>query len=275
MNKDTLRKIKFQAMLLARHSGMFESHSDYCKFIILGKGRSGSNFLRGLLNSHSQVITFGELFRDPQQIGWGRSDYQKYLHSPELVALMQNNPSGFLESRVFSKFPKSVSAVGFKIFYQHAHGDSRETVWTFLKDRKDIKVIHLKRDNLLKRLVSLKKAFETNSWKKGISTDQSKSLQISLTYEECLQEFIKIKDAQTKYDDLFQDHPKIELIYEKLASDHAKEIKRVQEFLNISTEPLQPSTYKQGHQPLSRSISNYFELKDKFQGTSWETFFED
>lgn len=275
MNKETLRKIKFQATILARDYGILESHSNYCKFIILGKGRSGSNFLRGLLDDHSQVFTFGELFRDPQRIGWGRSDYRKYLHSSKLISLTQNDPNEFLENRVFRKFPKNISAVGFKIFYHHAQKDGREAVWTFLKDSKDIKVIHLKRENILKRLLSLRKAFITNSWKTGTPTFQSPETKILLTYEECLQEFIELKETQAKYDELFKDHPVLELVYEDLASDRNKEMKRVQAFLGIRAEPLQPSTYKQSHKPLSESISNYFELKEKFQGTPWETFFED
>ncbi len=261
--------------MLARDLGVSDSHSDYCKFIILGKGRSGSNFLRSLLDSHGQILTFGEIFRRPGEIGWGRSDYNKYFQSPKLVTLMRNESPEFIEKKVFGKFPRKISAVGFKIFYQHAHGDAREAAWTFLKNEKDLKVIHLKRRNILKRLVSYKKALVTNEWKVGRTDQKKEKIKVSLTYEECLQEFLRITADQEKYDDFFKNHPKIELIYENLSSDRDKEMKRVQSFLGVDDKPLKPSTRKQSYQPLSDSISNYFELKEKFGGTPWESFFED
>jgi hypothetical protein len=44
-------------------------HRDYTRFIILGRSRSGSNYLRGLLNSHRRIVAFGELFRSDEAIG--------------------------------------------------------------------------------------------------------------------------------------------------------------------------------------------------------------
>ena len=52
-------------------------------------------------------------------------------------------------------------------------------------------------------------------------------------------------------------------------------MKRVQDFLGVQYETVKPSTYKQSHQSLSDSISNYWGLKERFTGTPWEEFFED
>jgi len=51
-------------------------------------------------------------------------------------------------------------------------------------------------------------------------------------------------------------------------------MKRIQEFLGVDYEAVQPATYKQSRLPLAVAISNYAELKERFNGTPWEMFFE-
>jgi hypothetical protein len=64
---------------------------EYKRFIILGEGRSGSNFLRGLLNSHPGILVFGELFRFLDSIGWEFPEYDRFLQTRRLVALSQGD----------------------------------------------------------------------------------------------------------------------------------------------------------------------------------------
>lgn len=265
---------RFHFNNLALDLGIQEGHSDYCKFVILGRARSGSNFLRGLLNSHSQIITFGELFRSYDSIGWEFPDHDQYLQYRSLISLMQNDPVRFLEKKVFKKFPKQISAAGFKLFYYHAQDDFRKILWSYLKDQKDLKIIHLTRNNTLRIVLSLKKAFKTDKWT-NISGDAEEKLAISLDYEECLKEFIWSHEVKKQYDTYFENHPMIEVFYENLCNNYEGEIKRIQKFLGVPYETVKPSTFKQSTEPLSESISNYFELKEKFKGTPWEKHFED
>ncbi|MFC2023143.1 hypothetical protein ACFLT5_00195 [Chloroflexota bacterium] len=103
----------------ARVKGIASGHLDYERFIILGQERTGSNFLKDLLNSHSQIIASGELFQSFDVIHW---EYGFHRMDPprRLLVAFQDDPVGFLESYVFAKFPKRISAVGFKLFYAHA-----------------------------------------------------------------------------------------------------------------------------------------------------------
>ena len=70
-------------------------HSDYERFIVLGIARTGSTLLVELLNAHSQVMAFGELFRSPEAIGWDVPPFINY-QSPRMTALHCNDPVGFL-----------------------------------------------------------------------------------------------------------------------------------------------------------------------------------
>lgn len=264
----------FHSKKLALDLGILDGHLNYCRFVILGRARSGSNYLRGLLNAHSQIVTFGELFRSCDSIGWEYPGYDQYLQSRKLKSLMQNDPCRFLEKKVFRKFPKQILAVGFKLFYYHAQDDARKAVWPFLKDQKNLKIIHLTRNNTLRLILSLKKAFLTNRWT-NITGDEEKEIVISLDYDECLKEFTWSQEIKKQYDDYFEGHHKIDVFYENLSNHCESEMKRIQEFLGIQYEGVKPSTFMQSNQPLSESISNYFELKETFKDTPWEEFFED
>jgi len=264
----------FHLKSLALAFGLLGGHSDYHRFIILGMGRSGSNFLRGLLNSHSQIVAFGELFRFYDSIGWEFSDYDEYLQYRGLKSLMQRDPIRFLEKKVFGKFSKLTSAVGFKIFYYHAIDYSREIVWTYLRDQEDLKIIHLKRNNTLEVVLSEEKANMTNRWT-NITGEEEEKFSVPLDYEECLQAFIRAEAEKRQHDIFFKDNDKIDVYYEDLTRDYGTEMKRIQEFLGVNYEVVRPSTYKQSNLSISEAISNYLELKEKFKDTPWEKFFED
>lgn len=266
--------VQFHLKNLAFDLGIFGRRSDYRRFIILGRGRTGSNFLRGLLNSHSQIVTFGELFRFYDSIGWEFPLYDRYWQDPGLITLMQNDPVGFLEKKVFRKFPKQVGAVGFKLFYYHAQEDSRRAVWTFLRDCKDIRIIHLKRNNTLRMILSEKKAFKTDSWTNTTGIEEEK-FTVAIDYEECLRRFKHEQEVAGEFERFFQWHPKLTVIYEHLSSDYREAMRSVQEFLGVSYETVKPSTYKQSKQLLAEAIVNYSELKGKFRNTPWEVFFEE
>lgn len=246
-------------------------HSAYTKFIILGRSRVGSNFLRGLLNAHPQIAAYGEIFRDVKAMDW---DHLGYFQSPKMMTMLQNEPVKFLEEKVFGKYPRSTAAVGFKIFYYHARNGGEAPVWSFLRNMKDLRVIHLKRRNILKTHLSRQKAAVTDSW---VNTSRSKGTQpaIQLDYAACLEDFSRTRAWEEEYDRLFADHAKIEVVYEELAGNYQAEMTRLQEFLGVNIETVAPATYRQSSQPLAQAIANYAELKEQFAGTPWAEFFTD
>jgi LPS sulfotransferase NodH len=266
--------VLFHLSLFLYKTGLTGGQKKYRRFIILTTARSGSNFLLGMLNSHTQVLAFGELFREKKNIGWDLDPYDRYLQSDRLKKLAQRDPVAFIENKVFRNFPAVKKAVGFKIFYYHAQDESMRHLWRFLRDQNDINVIHLKRMNTLKTMLSLKKAFLTNKWTQT-SIEKEERSSISLDYEECLENFNWTQQTQKKYDKFFQNHPKLDITYEDLSNNVDREMERIQKFLGIDYEICTPATIKQSNQTLSQAISNYPELKARFKNTPWEPFFED
>lgn len=251
--------------------GILPGHRDYTNFIILCSGRTGSNFLLGLLNSHSRVVAFGEIFQNPPIIGWS---LQGYSQSKRAVEQFNNLPVDFLEERVFKKFPLHIRAVGFKIFYYHAQKDPYKQVWDYLINKNDLRIIHNKRRNILRTYLSTQLAFLHNVWV-NTSGENVYYPPITLNYEKCLEAFIQIREWELKYDQLFHKHEIYNAYYEELSKDYLREMDKIQDFLRLNIEITRPQTFKQSRAPLTRAIENYHELKERFLGSPWEAFFEE
>lgn len=256
---------------LALDLGVTAGSSTYTKFIVLGRSRVGSNFLVSLLDSHSHVRALGELLRDPAN----RSvDIPPSLQSIPLLVSTPTDPVRFLQRALFRTYPEHIAAVGFKVFYYHAQGEAWKPVWTYLREQQAIRVIHLKRRNILKTHLSRKRAALSDQW---VNTNghRESSGAVELSYDECLTAFTTTRAWEEQYDQLFADHPKLELWYEQLEQDVVGEMERVQHFLGVVPEPLTAATHKQSTQPLATAIANYHALKAQFQDTPWAAFFEE
>jgi LPS sulfotransferase NodH len=266
----TIAWIRKQALDLGLYG-----QSDYTPFIIMCRSRVGSNLLRGLLDAHQQVAIYGEIFRDSRSFDW---DHIGYFQSRRMHALMQQDPVSFVDRRVFGRYPGFVRAVGFKLFYYHARAGAESSVWSYLRDRPNVKVIHLRRRNLLETHLSRKRAALTGRWVEtsngnGRSGGLDHHGAIRLDYQECLADFAQTRSWEEECGRYFSGHTTLEVQYETLASNPSAEAERIQTFLNVDVISVRPATVKQKSRPLSGAIANYAELKDQFSGTSWAEFF--
>jgi LPS sulfotransferase NodH len=258
-------------MVLRRRAldlGLF-GRSDYTPFIVLGRSRVGSNLLRSLLNDHPQIVAFGEVFRDVNELDW---DHVGYFQTDSARELIQQDPVRFIERRLLGRYPKAVRAVGFKLFYYHARTGAQAGVWPWLVGRRDIRVIHLKRGNLLQTHVSRKRAALTGQWV-NTSGAPDRTVTLELDVDEMLRDFEQTRAWEADADETFAEHPLLQVQYEQLASNFASEARRLSEFLSVEPRDVRPSTFQQSTQPLSATIANYHELKARVAGTPWSTFF--
>jgi hypothetical protein len=223
------------------------------------------------LNAHPQALAFGELFRTPDAIGWDVPPYADFT-SKELLRLYQDEPCRFLETVVFRRWPSWKRAVGFKIFYYHARQAPHSQVWSYLAQRDDILVVHVKRRNVLAQYLSLKLAHDTSLWH-GAPSGPRGERPLALDVEGCRQHFAWVRAAEKETDAWFSGHRVLQVEYEGLAHDPAVELARVQEFLGLAPGPLAVRTVRQRSAPLSQAIANYEELKAAFADTEWSTFF--
>lgn len=226
---------------------------NYIPFIVLSRSRTGSNLLISFLDSHPNIYARDEVF------GW--------LHG--------KTPRQALEE-FYCRQPPYIKAAGCKIFYYHPQDEDSGEIWKRLMDMRKLRVIHLKRDNILRTLLSRKIAGRQDTWKDTQSeSNLTKKKWVFFTFNELKQGFEQTRHWEIEYQNLFSSHPMINISYEDLIRNPENEFKRITDFLFVSAWIPQTSLKKQNPEPASRLIVNYEELKNAFAGTKWERFFED
>ena len=143
------------------------------KFVILVKGRCGSNMLLHMLRQHPQVdLSAYEAFSDQEGARGNR------------LSLQESDDGGaYAREAIYGVYPEGITTVGFKLGYRHAQSGPNALVWDYISGN-DVKVIHLNRSNILDWTLSDEMAYKQNKW---ISTDRCdgtyERIPIEITFE--------------------------------------------------------------------------------------------
>lgn len=259
------------------------------KFILLGYGRTGSTLLSLALREHYHVRMYEEIFNEAEEerrrsllagyrvcqtngIGYqeeeGRSEF--YRNGEDAARFVREEV--FYERRC-----QEPLAVGFKIFYNQARQDrNAKKVWNYLIENKDIRVIHLTRNNLLECLLSLEIAFRTNEWTspEGATVKRAQLPPFRLDPKTCESYFHELFVSREWAKLSFREHKTLSLEYEKdLCHDFQSTMTRVQDFLGVPRWHTEQPLAKQAKRTPREQISNYTELKEHFHCTLFEEFF--
>lgn len=244
----------------------------YQPFVILGTARTGSTMLWGYLNSHPDILCLRGVYGSKNKINFGKyyGELPEEYHSSELIKLRNERPIEFLENYVWKEYSRSFKAVGFKYFYDHdRHLSNKEEVISYFKANKAIKILHLKRDNLLATLFSYKRALAQQQWTKA-NTD----FRASITVQECNDYFQQILESQNQFDKLFSDRT-LQVSYDNLLKATEQALQEVLGFIGVKAISLTTETNKNIEIKLSDCITNYTELKTHFKSTDYAKYFNE
>lgn len=239
------------------------------KFVIIGAPRTGSNLLMSLLNSHPNCICYGEIFTNLKVGSW---DIPFSLRKIGDINLKENNPVGYLESRIYSGYPEEIKSAGFKLFYHHARKENEKTVWDYLKGESSIKKIHLLRDNYLEIYLSHISAKKNGQF---VDTwDRSKTIErIKLDVIDCENYFKNLEENIESTREFFSPEGLIEIKYEELVNHRQSVLDVLLSKLNLDRLKLSPKTYRQNYVPVEKRLENYNEMKEYFSDSKWSKFF--
>jgi len=219
------------------------------KFIILSRGRTGSNMLATALNSHPEIYCRGECFRE----------YKK----------RETNAKKELNKTFEKELPEKIKARGSKLFYYHTKNtplakkpEKDNLVWKYIKEN-DVAVIHLKRRDKIKMYVSAQIASRTRyvaKCEQELIDKSKKPIKINV---DVLKDWIeKTKKMEEWGDEWIKNNPSIEVYYKDLVNKWEEKSGMIQEFLWVDYKDISPSTLKQNREPLSFLIKNYDEIKE-------------
>lgn len=255
MNRELVNKWK---MLIKDCSSIFSNfyyflfgHKNYGKFVVVTKSRSGSNYLKSLLNNHPEIESEGELFRRL----YGRNSFSFW-------------------NRNFSFKKHSIRMVGFKLFYYHPLDTNDRSVWDFIKLDTSIKLIHLRRQNLLEMYVSQELANKSNVWSSKDKQVQKIDNRIEIDYEDFIKYCEEIRYWENSFLENFSSHSILEISYEELIKDTNLNVIRIFDFLNVKPVLVSSDFKKQNRNSISSLIINFEIFESRLKESSWSYLLE-
>jgi len=229
----------FGEKLISKIQNIF-GNKKYRKFVVITRSRTGSNLFMSLLSSHPNINAHGEIFSE--------------LHNQSCQKIWRNT---FVNKHRWIKY------VGFKIFYHHPLDSIDKNVWQYLEQDNSIKIIHLKRENILRAHISDLIAQKTNKWTKDdLQNTSIENRKINVNIDECLNMFDKVKRWEKKTYECFQNHPYIELTYEELTSNLEYEMSEIFNFLKIKNKNVYSKLKKQNPEKTEELVLNFKDLKN-------------
>ena len=251
--------------------GLVPGQRRYNRFVIVCLPRTGSSMLRSLLNSHRQVIAFGELFNSDTPMNWALAGYSK--RGPA-ARLHRRDPVLFLKRAVYGCYPRGIGAVGFKLIYDQAREDGRRHLWRYLQTDRDIGIVHLIRRNILRSYLSLQVARKFDHWIR-IRGRPHGGHRLRLEGGQTVAALAQMASQIAAMRSFFDPGRTIEVFYEDLCRQREAQLRRIQSFLGVAELDLRPALHKLPCVPLSRAIANYTELRQALRGSPWEPFLEE
>jgi len=218
--------------------------------------------LRMMLDAHPDIRCYGEVITLKGAPNLGKCGKTQEELNQSLAA----DPIRFLYEHVWGGAHHL--AIGCKIKYRQLE-EQFPGVLNAIQADKSIKIVHLRRKNLLKRYVSnqlaasqktptviLRGREETNKGRQRIAIDLAK----------CLADIEHIKKSEQDFIKYFADHPVFEVFYEDLTTPDSQDLFEMQAFLGVNPIDIQPKTTKVNSNNLADVVENYEQIRNKLMG---------
>lgn len=238
-----------------------------------------------MLESHPSVVCQSEVFNSDD---------------PDLPFRLTVSSQEILDRWVYRKFDDSVRAAGFVLQIYHPWGlrafpGIRENphwadIWQLLEDMPGLKVIHMRRDNGLRRHLSHILARHTGDWHRWkpdlvqqvshLHTPQIQSPPVTerpavaLDADRLRTDFEEVETLHGRVATRFRNHHYYPVSYEQLCTSPEVEGEALLRFLGLPPAKLTPAVSKVEKRPLQASISNFDALCSTFEDSQWSRYFE-
>ncbi len=241
------------------------------QYVALCQARSGSTLIAESLRQHPGVRMFGEIFNAKA------NDRQRYFSVEGRAWREDEDSAAFMRDVVFRERDE-VAAVGFKLMYSDVWRGAAAGAWAHLVEHKDVRVVHIVRDNLLAALISLQLARRTNEW--AIHSDSGASPTLvppfSLDPESCRRFFEEHERWTRAAREALTGHAYLELEYARDIDGRLGDaMDRLWPFLGAPPCAVRERLRKQSVRTPRQQLDNYDSLKKYFANTGYSRFFAD
>lgn len=189
-----------------------------------------------------------------------------------LLARRAEDPVKFLNELVFR--PENFLAVGVKIKYDELLAPASHEVLRWLLAQQRVRVIHLTRNNRLRRFISLLQISRTRVVTAFVGDAVPPPVPFSLSFEDCVAGIEAVIQQENQFRTMFSQHSVFEIAYEDFADSAAPKLHEVQKFLEVNPEDLHTPTIRIGTSDLRAVIINYDQLQQQAQGSPYAAMFD-
>lgn len=216
--------------------------------------RTGSNLLRVALESSPQVVMRNEIFNHKQ------SDLGQDFDS--------------IISNMWRRYPRTVKAVGCKIFYHHLS----DAQWVKFQGYLDFRIIHLTRRNQLRVFTSKMIAIQTEQWIENHPNMKPPITERRVTLDKAglIGHFRLSELWEQRARQRFEDKVVLEICYEDLVANFQGVVATALEFVGAKEWSCNYINLRQQNpEALRELIINFDELKCSFSNTAWQAYFDE
>ncbi len=225
------------------------------RFVLFGRGRSGTTALVSMLDDVSGLQCEGEVLHD-----YVSFPYRHVLGRAARVS------AGAYGCKILSYQIKDV---------QHPPGP-RTDFLRILHHEHDFRILYLRRKNLLRHALSNIRARRKTFHRKKSDPDATPT---ALNADPSLVlEWIQSSEALSDYEhSLLEGVPHLSLTYEehiRHAEDHQSTVDLICDFLEIESSPVESSYRKVAPRSLKDRVANYDELAQRLDGTPYAKYLD-
>ena len=240
-------------------------------FVIFFLERSGSSHLCSLLDSHHQVCCGAEEFTTKHLAGVSAHESPRYIHSRNSRILAPDNQQ--TREHLHAIFSRSEFASGFKIKYPIQFNRYPEVMDSLRQMSESLRVIHLDRQNVLKKFVSKQLLVHYRSAESDFRRAQSDRFppirietdQLLSTLERFATQRHELKEQVSRFRHVMY------VEYEDFNSNSNELATQLLDFLQVDTTTRMTSRFrKKARGSIQESVLNYSEIRDVLVGTTFE-----
>jgi LPS sulfotransferase NodH len=248
-------------------------------YMITCPARSGSTMLVHLLRSHPDIISHDEVFSAPGTLGGMAGTYLikrrgNQAFSDRMAADKDRDPIKFLYKIVLDLQGKR--AVCFKLKHDELIRPDYKTLRDEIVNDRDFRIIHLRRENLLRRYLSHYIANHVTRVTWAIHGQTVPEIQpVVLDPRQCQTDFETVLGREKEFAELFGQHPGFHITYEDMITPGSEKLQCLLDFMGVPRRELTTTTQKLGCDDLRKVVANFDELRSHFAGSPYSKFFED
>ena len=233
-----------------------QSDSGRVRAVIVTTQRSGSTFLVECLNSHPEIECSGEILNgQPDHPGPPfRGPLKKIKKGLRIIRTGAWMPGRWMEA-FYRRGSAKVRC--FKAMYDQL---SRPFALRYFVENEEVRVIHLRRHNLLKVHVS---TLLMNKREQLQARAPAEAVWIHMDPAKAIASMRRARAYYESFDKAFEKHPRLQVAYENLfdgAFLQAETGRRICDFLGVAQHRMQSKLLKLNPESLRDMVTNYDEL---------------